>query len=152
MNGYYFKVHRLEPRGQAVQAEGSPLAGSADFDIAECLSGNMEQGITEKGQQEHSNMVLQCNREQGLCGQAASVSLQTQPGPGSPTLLLPWPRGLYQDILPSVGPSSQRQSMSVQTSRQPPWTCRWQNTLISSPPGQHICWALPLHTQLGILT
>lgn len=39
--------------GSAVLAGRSPLAGNADFDITECLSGGMEQGITAR---KHTDM------------------------------------------------------------------------------------------------
>lgn len=58
----------LELRSCAVQAGGSPLAGNADFDVTECLSVSMEQGIAEEGQQEHNMMVSAVRHQASLAG------------------------------------------------------------------------------------
>lgn len=63
------------------------MARNADFDITECLSGSMEQGVAEEGEQEDSNVVVSAVGHQApVCGLPPRASRQSH----APTLLLSW--------------------------------------------------------------
>lgn len=79
------------------------MAGNVDFEITECLSASMEEGITTKGQQEHNTVMVSAVRHKGSIGRLPLQAFSHVPG--SPALLLLWPRGLDEDwiILPLTG-------------------------------------------------